>query len=151
MAEALPDLKEDETIGILLFTRRHLPVYLQALAAAGLTPKVREGLKLADSRVVQHLHNLARALTRPQDELAWAALLRGPWAPQPLASLLQVAAAPGELWPEKLRRFAESEECPGDLASLIEKPIGGPGAGWGAGPWRKLSDNGWLRRRPGRG
>ena len=48
VAEALPDLKDQETIGILLFTRRHLPVYLQALAAAGLTPRVREGLKLAD-------------------------------------------------------------------------------------------------------
>ena len=31
-----------------------------------------------------------------------------------------MAAAPGELWPEKLRRFAESEECPGDLASLTK-------------------------------
>ncbi len=120
VAEALPDLKKDETIGILLFTRTHLRVYLQALAAAGLTPKVREGLKLADSRVVLHLHNLARALTRPQDELAWAALLRGPWAPQPLGVLTQVAAAPGELWPEKLRHFAESEGCPGDLASLTK-------------------------------
>jgi ATP-dependent exoDNAse (exonuclease V) beta subunit len=120
VAEALPDLKKDETIGILLFTRRHLPLYLQALAAAGLTPKVREGLKLADSRVVLHLHNLARALTRPQDELAWATLLRGPWASQPLGVLTRVTETPGELWPEKLRRFAASEECPGDLASLTK-------------------------------
>jgi ATP-dependent exoDNAse (exonuclease V) beta subunit len=121
VAEALPDLKDKETIGILLFTRRHLPVYLQALAAAGLTPRVREGLKLADSLVVQHLHNLARALVRPQDELAWAALLRGPWAPQPLSVLVQVAQAAGELWPEKLLNFARTEACPGDLAHLTEK------------------------------
>ncbi len=121
VAEALADLQEKETIGILLFTRRHLPVYLQALAEAGLAIRVREGLKLADSRVVQHLHNLARALTRPQDELAWAALLRGPWAPQPLGVMARVSEAPGELWPEKLRHFAETGECPGDLASLIEK------------------------------
>jgi len=52
--------------------------------------------------------------------LAWAALLRGPWAPQPLGVLTQVAAAPGELWPEKLRRFSESEECPGALANLTK-------------------------------
>lgn len=121
VAEALPDLKDKETIGILLFTRRHLPLYLQALAAAGLTPRVREGLKLAGSRVVQHLHNLARALTRPQDELAWAALLRGPWTPQPLEILLRVAEAQGDLWPEKLRSFAESAACPGELTSLITK------------------------------
>ncbi len=50
----------------------------------GLTVRVKEGLKLADSRVVQHLHNLARALVRPQDEVAWAGALRGPWGPQAL-------------------------------------------------------------------
>jgi ATP-dependent helicase/nuclease subunit A len=121
VAEALADLKDKETIGILLFTRRHLPVYLQALSEAGLTARVREGLKLADSRVVQHLHNLARALVRPQDELAWAAWLRGPWAPQPLEVLVQVSEAQGELWPEKLRRFAGTEACPGELAGLIKQ------------------------------
>ncbi|MGO9620447.1 MAG: UvrD-helicase domain-containing protein [Desulfobaccales bacterium] len=121
VSEACSQLAEKETIGILLFTRTHLPVYLQALAEAGLTPKVREGLKLADSRVVQHLHNLARALVRPQDELAWAALLRGPWAPQPLSVLVQVAQATGELWPEKLRSFAGTEACPGNLANLLDK------------------------------
>jgi ATP-dependent helicase/nuclease subunit A len=121
VAEALPDLQAQETIGVLLFTRRHLPVYLQALAAAGLTPRVREGLKLSASRVVQHLHNLARALVRPQDELAWAALLRGPWAPQPLSVLVQAAQAAGELWPEKLSSFAGTEACPGDLVRLTEK------------------------------
>ena len=36
-------IEASETIGILLFTRTHLPIYLQALAAAGLTPRVREG------------------------------------------------------------------------------------------------------------
>ena len=120
VAEALPTLQEQETIGILLFARTHLPVYLQALREAGLIPKVREGLRLGDSRVVRHLHNLARALTRPQDELAWAAALRGPWAPQPLAVLALVAEAPGELWPEKLRGFAASETCPGDLRPLAQ-------------------------------
>ena len=121
MAEALPDLQDQESIGILLFTRRHLPVYLQALAAAGLTPRVREGLKLAASRVVQHLHNLARALVRPQDDLAWAALLRGPWAPQPLSVLVQAAQAAGDLWPEKLRSLRGTGACPGDLANLIDQ------------------------------
>ena len=121
--------KDQETIGILLFTRRHLPVYLQALAAAGLTPRVREGLKLADSRVVQHLHNLARALVRPQDELAWAALLRGPWAPQPLSVLVQAAQAAGELWPEKLRGLRGHRGLPGGFSEPDRATAGGPGAG----------------------
>ena len=112
--------------------------------------RVREGLKLADSRVVQHLHNLARALIRPQDELAWAALLRGPWAPQPLGVLTQVAAAPAELWPEKLRRFAESEECPGDLASLIKSLLAAL-ARVGRRPLGEIVGQWLAGRRPGRG
>ncbi|MBU4447291.1 MAG: UvrD-helicase domain-containing protein, partial [Proteobacteria bacterium] len=118
VAQARATLGKDETIGILLFTRTHLPRYLQALNDAGLTVRVREGLKLAESRTVAHLHNLARALTRPQDEVAWAAALRGPWGPQPLATLARVAQMPGDLWPEKLRRFTAQPE-PDDWTAAL--------------------------------
>jgi ATP-dependent helicase/nuclease subunit A len=118
-ALAVADLKEKESIGILLFTRTHLPVYLRAFQEAGLPVKVREGLKLADSRVVAHLHNLARALTRPQDALAWAGVLRGPWSPASLDTLARVAQTPGETWPEKLRRFAGESNCRLELQTLI--------------------------------
>jgi len=118
VAGAVPALSENDTIGILLFTRTHLPVYLQALNDAGVAVRVREGLKLSDSRVAAHLHNLARALTRPGDGLAWAAVLRGPWAPQSLEVLAGVAQTPGELWLDKLRHSAAREECPRDLSSL---------------------------------
>ena len=114
---------------------RHLPRYLQALYDAGLTVRVREGLKLAESRTVAHLHNLARALTRPQDEVAWAAALRGPWGPQPLATLARVAQMPGDLWPEKLRRFTaptEPDDCTAALAGLAES-LQRPGTRWGGG------------------
>jgi ATP-dependent helicase/nuclease subunit A len=88
------------------------------LYEAGLNVRVREGLKLADSRVVAHLHNLVRALVRPQDEVAWVVALRGPWGPQTLATLARLAQAPGDLWPEKLRRFADHPDCPPELAAL---------------------------------
>jgi ATP-dependent helicase/nuclease subunit A len=123
VAQARASLGKDETIGILLFTRKHLPRYLQALNDAGLAVRVREGLKLAESRTVAHLHNLARALTRPQDEVAWAAALRGPWGPQPLATLARVAQMPGDLWSEKLRRFTaptEPDDCTAALPGLAE-------------------------------
>jgi ATP-dependent exoDNAse (exonuclease V) beta subunit len=123
VAEARASLGKDETIGILLFTRKHLPRYLKALNDAGLAVRVREGLKLADSPTVAHLHNLARALTRPQDEVAWAAALRGPWGPQPLTTLARVAQMPGDLWPEKLRGFAaptEPDDGSAALAGLAE-------------------------------
>ena len=118
VAEARAALGERDTIGILLFTRRYLPLYLQALYEAGLAVRVREGLKLAESRVVAHLHNLTRALVRPQDEVAWAAVLRGPWGPQALHTLARVAQTPGEVWPEKLRRFAGQDDCSPELAAL---------------------------------
>jgi ATP-dependent helicase/nuclease subunit A len=120
VAQILPTLGPDDKIGILLFTRKHLPRYLQALYAAGLAVRVREGLRLSESRTVAHLHNLARALTRPQDEVAWAAALRGPWDPQPLATLARVSQIPRSLWPERLRRFAGEDDCPVDLPGLAE-------------------------------
>ena len=86
VAQARAGLGKDETIGILLFTCTHLPRYLQALYDARLAVRVREGLKLTESRTVTHLHNLARALTRPQDEVAWAAPSGGRWGPLPLAT-----------------------------------------------------------------
>jgi ATP-dependent exoDNAse (exonuclease V) beta subunit len=123
VAQALASLGKDETIGILLFTRTHLPRYLKALNDAGIAVRVREGLKLAESRTVAHLHNLARALTRPQDEVAWAALLKGPWVPQPLATLARVAQMPGDLWPEKLGHFTAPtgpDDCTAALPGLAE-------------------------------
>jgi len=79
---------------------------------------VREGLALTDSRVVQHLHNLARALVRPQDDVAWATLLTGPWVEPDLVSLAAAAKTPGEVWPEKLGRFAAFPTCPSEVAHL---------------------------------
>jgi len=121
VAEAAAGLQKDEKIGVLLFARTHLRTYLTAFAAAGLTVKVKEGLKLADSRAVQHLHNLARALVRPQDEAAWAGALRGPWDQVSLSLLTRIALAPGDLWPEKLRRFAEESPYPPDLKEIMER------------------------------
>ncbi len=119
VGEALPGLRPEETIGILLFTRNHLAIYLKALAEVGVAARVREGLRLSESRVAAHLHNLARALVRPADEVAWAAVLRGPWAPQPLATLARVGRAQGGLWLSRLRRLSVTDACPPDLLNTI--------------------------------
>ena len=118
--EARADLPEGKHLALLLFSRRHLPTYLGALQAAGLVPRVREGLKLTESRVVQHLHNLARALVRPQDDVAWARLLTGPWAEPDLAVVAGCARAPGAVWPEKLAAFTTSPACPAATARLAQ-------------------------------
>jgi ATP-dependent exoDNAse (exonuclease V) beta subunit len=109
-----------ETIGVLLFTRTHLKTYLTAFHQAGLSVRVKEGLKLQDSQVVQHLHNLERALVRPQDELAWAALWRGPWGGLSLSLLAQIALTEGDLWPTKLKNFTDNAYCIESLKNLIK-------------------------------
>jgi ATP-dependent helicase/nuclease subunit A len=119
ISQAQDDLPAGEHLAMLLFARTHLRVYLTALQEAGLVPRVREGLALADSRVVAHLHNLARALVRPQDDVAWAALLMGPWGQPDLAGLAAAAQTPGAVWPDKLGACAASSSCPPDLAGLI--------------------------------
>lgn len=120
VSEALEDLPSTANLAVLLFARTHLDTYLTALQEAGLVPRVREGLKLGDSHVVQHLHNLARALVRPQDDLAWAALLSGPWREPDLVNLAAAAQASGNVWPEKLAALAMEPQCPPDLTSLTQ-------------------------------
>ncbi len=120
VSQATVGLPDGEKIGVLLFARTHLRTYLRAFHDAGLAVKVKEGLKLADSLVVQHLHNLARALVRPQDDAAWAGALRGPWSQVSLHLLAQIALSPGDLWPEKLRRFRDESLFPLDLGKIIE-------------------------------
>jgi ATP-dependent helicase/nuclease subunit A len=118
----LPHLPAGESLAILLFARTHLATYLAALQEAGLVPRVREGLKLTDSRVVEHLHNLARALVRPQDDVAWAATLAGPWTEPDLTVLAGCAQTNGEVWPEKIQAYAARPSTPaalGDLAQLL--------------------------------
>ena len=85
----------------MLFTRTHLTKYLEAWRRAGLSPRVRDGLPLGDSLAVRHLHNLAKALVRPHDDLAWAALLRGWAGPQPLGLLAEIAGTVVNSGPKK--------------------------------------------------
>ena len=110
VAEAAAGLKKTKPSASCSSPAPICRIYLQALYEPGLAVRVREGLKLADSRVVQHLHNLARALVRPQDEVAWAAALRGPWGPQvPLRILARVALTPGDLGRRNCAGLPESD------------------------------------------
>lgn len=114
--ESLTTLKTDEKIGILLFARTPLQTYLQALHRSGVLVKVKEGLKLLDDPLVFHLLNLTRALVRPQDDLAWAAVLRAPWHWQELNCLAAIAQEPGDCWWAKLGRYAASPHCCAELS-----------------------------------
>lgn len=87
VSRCLKDLSPGETIGILLFTRTHLSTYLEAFRKRKIPLRVKEGLKLAETPEVSHLANLARAIVRPHDDLAWYSAMRSPWITVPIHSI----------------------------------------------------------------
>ena len=95
------------SIGILLFTRNRLPLYLKALRKIGLAVRVKEGLKVAEQPEVVHLYQMTTALCRPHDDLAWACIVRSPWAWVDAHLLLKIARMPPVAWSRKLRLAAE--------------------------------------------
>ncbi len=76
---SLAESEGRKSIAILLFTRNRLNRYLQAFKDENLPLQVKEGLLLAERPEVLHLLQIARAIARPHDDLAWASLLRAPW------------------------------------------------------------------------
>ncbi len=111
VADRLEVLRTGETIGILLFTRTHLPVYLKAFKKMKIPLQVKEGLKLAEVPEVVHLASLARAIVRPHDQLAWIACLRSPWLTLPISVIREIVESEGETVFRKLKsletRFGE--------------------------------------------
>ena len=101
--QELEHLSHGEKIGILLFARTHLVLYLQGLQTAGVAVRVQEGAPLLLHRDVLHLRQIAHALVRPQDDLAWAALLRAPWSRLTLDQFVQVASQPEPSWLDKIK------------------------------------------------
>jgi ATP-dependent exoDNAse (exonuclease V) beta subunit len=95
------------SIGILLFTRNRLPLYLNALRKIGLAVRVKEGLKVAEQPEVMHLYQMTTALCRPHDDLAWASLVRSPWAWVDATLLLKIAHMSPVAWSRKLKLAAE--------------------------------------------
>jgi ATP-dependent helicase/nuclease subunit A len=95
------------SIGILLFTRNRLPLYLKALRKIGLAVRVKEGLKVAEQPEVMHLYQMTTALCRPHDDLAWASLVRSPWAWVDATLLLKIASMSPVAWSRKLKLAAE--------------------------------------------
>ena len=96
----------ERSVGILLFARTHLPIYLQGLYAQGLQVQVQEGLLLQERPEVKDLLALTRALIRPQDDLSWLSLLRSHWCWVGLDRLHQISKTPAALFSDKIRLFA---------------------------------------------
>ncbi|MEW6187967.1 MAG: UvrD-helicase domain-containing protein [Thermodesulfobacteriota bacterium] len=106
------------TIGILLFARTHLPVYLKALYARGLQVQVQEGLFLQERPEVQELLSLTRAIVRPHDDLAWVSLARSSWCWLGMEALLNLARERGTFFAEKFLAFSEGPQAPDSLKKM---------------------------------
>jgi len=155
----LEHLHAGEKIGILLFARTHLARYVEGLRGAGVAVQVQEGAPLLEQLEVLHLRQIAHALVRPQDDVAWAALLRAPWSRLTLDQFVEVARRPEISWLEKIT--AVKTLCPevenlldamtkarrrlarDDLASLVENvwvELDGPAAAAGNGSWAGVAN-----------
>jgi ATP-dependent helicase/nuclease subunit A len=117
----LEHLPDGEKIGILLFARTHLPLYLQGLQTAGVAVRVQEGAPLLEQREVLHLRQIAHALVRPQDDVAWAALLRAPWSQLTLDQFVQVAGQPEPSWLDKIKTYKEDFSILGKVWQAMTK------------------------------
>lgn len=106
----LNELKSGETIGVLLFTRTHLPAYLKAFKDAGVPLQVQEGLKLSEIPGVAHMANLTRAVVRPHDLLSWVASLRSPWLTVPISVVKDILDTEGDTLFEKIKTFESGNE-----------------------------------------
>jgi ATP-dependent exoDNAse (exonuclease V) beta subunit len=99
------------SIGILVFARTHLPLYLQALYDAGLQVQVQEGLFLGERPEVRDLLFLTKALVRPHDDLAWAVQVRSAWCWIGLDDMVRISREPGLSWAEKIKIFSHHPQA----------------------------------------
>ncbi|MDH3637326.1 MAG: UvrD-helicase domain-containing protein, partial [Gammaproteobacteria bacterium] len=95
LVRAALDDPGQESIAILVRSRRHLSAILPALKHAGVNYHGVDLVPLSDRPVIIDLMALVRALLMPADRLAWLAILRAPWCGLTLADLYVLAADTG--------------------------------------------------------
>ncbi|MGH9394661.1 MAG: UvrD-helicase domain-containing protein, partial [Terriglobales bacterium] len=123
-ARAIAEVIEAEAAGteiaILVQARRHVAEVLAELRRRGIR---YQGVKLAtlgESATVTDRLTLTRAVTNPEDRVAWLAMLRGPWCGLRLADLhalcggrQQEHRSVTELWQERRGRLSEEGRARG--------------------------------------
>src|SRR5208283_2242202 len=130
----------DSQIAILLFSRAHLPVYLEALQQKRLPVQVKEGLKLLDRPEVRYLWQLCRAIVLPHDDLAWTAQLRSPWFSLGFDGIHAISREDPLLWVDKIHAFSEKNED----ANLFRQALTGAWQHVGHEPLADVVESAWL-------
>ncbi len=125
---------------ILLFSRTHLPVYLEALQEENVPVQVKDGLKLRERPEVFYLWQLCRAIVLPHDDLAWATQLRSPWFSLDFERLHTVSREKPVLWAEKILEFSERDEN----AALLRQSLADAWRSVGHEPLADVVESAWL-------
>ncbi len=119
IAQHLAENGRDSQTAILLFSRTHLPAYLEAFQQAKVPVQVKEGLKLLERPEVFYLWQLCRGIVLPQDNLAWAAQLRSPWFSLDFDRIHAISREQPTLWVEKIHAFSERDEKVGSFRQAL--------------------------------
>lgn len=90
LAIPTPEGEEPSTIAVLVRSRTHLPLLVEALRAAGIAYRAVKTDRLSDRPLVRDLEALRSALTDSADRTAWLAILRAPWCGLGLADLFEL-------------------------------------------------------------
>ena len=85
--QELHSLYPDDTVAILVRSRRHLQEIVPALRSANIRYRAIDIELLRSKSAIQDLLALTRACLFPADRLAWLACLRAPWCGMTLESL----------------------------------------------------------------
>jgi len=125
---------------ILLFSRTHLPVYLEALQQKKVPVQVKEGLKIRERPEVFYLWQLCRGMVLPHDDLAWAAQLRSPWFSLDFDRIYALSREESPLWVEKIDAFSEHDE----QANRLRQAIAGAWQHVGHVPLADVVESAWL-------
>jgi ATP-dependent exoDNAse (exonuclease V) beta subunit len=140
IARDIEENGRDHETAVLLFSRTHLPVYLEALQRRRIPIQVKEGLKLVERPEVRYLHQLCRGIVLPQDDLAWAAQLRSPWLVVDFDRILAISREDPEPWVEKIRSFSGTDE----EVSKFWEALNGAWQHVGHEPLAKVVEAAWL-------
>ncbi|MBM4196457.1 MAG: DNA helicase UvrD [Gammaproteobacteria bacterium] len=109
LVKAARHSQPDESICILVRSRRHAASVIAALQAAGIEFVAPDIAQLGRVQVTQDLLALTRALQNPADRLAWIGLLRSPVVGLPLAVIeTMLAAADDVTVPDQLAKLASA-------------------------------------------
>ncbi|MGO9414654.1 MAG: UvrD-helicase domain-containing protein [Syntrophobacteraceae bacterium] len=140
MVQHLAENGRDSQTAILLFSRTHLPVYLEALQQKRVPVQVKEGLKLLERPEVFYLWQLCRGIVLPHDNLAWAAQLRSPWFSLDFDRIHAISSELPLLWVEKIQAFSEHDE----QVSSFRQALAGAWQHLGHEPLADVVESAWL-------